>query len=1271
MAWTPLGPTMVIAPKDPAYTRMARENETGDQAAVLGIAVNPNDQTNVIAVVRRVGGTVAFITSDDGHSWTPISDALTQTNSQLDICCAAFHPFIPGLVYLGARAGRLVFSSPDGGQTWSAGSAAGGQVTQLIVDRSSDPNDWTRAVLYAATDAGFAWSTDGGSTWSLAAVGEVDSLAVYMPLSGTRQFYAGVYGFGLLYYAGAYGAGLFPAGFGPGSWQNLFGAAGTGLPSAGSIGADFIVLVDYCPRQPDRVYAMLAPLQSSHLGPGTTRLFVSTAAVPNGAWGERGAGAQPQLDYGLEGISFLVAPESNGPDTQDVLLCSAGVFPQRSIDGGRTWQPADYSQTLHVDTRALAHFPPKTAYYTDTLPLTAAAPGARVYVGCDGGLGASLGYSNPAFGFASPVSDPTYNSGASYDPSDDLIQNLDHGLAAVAAFQFASNPDPLGGGPMSLVGYSAALDTGIARRVGSPAWAAVGGGDAGLIFASPTADGVQVWANMSADILWPTWNKLTWTDQDPSAGAGPAVHVTTPSAASCGATSNMVPAEAGAFYAGILAMEQVTTLQLPAASGTDVVVTPVTMTPDLIVGARVCLGAPQYGFVYQPITSVTATTFTVTILNPGPFQAGTAVCVARSWVGLVTGTGALPISQAFVPQTMRLYRLAKSGNSLLAASADQNLWLLASTVGAGAGTVWTPVTGAPASISGASIDGFDTEGGEFESGVVIQGSSPIIASLAADSGGTFYVMLSSPTGPSNTPLFSVQSGAWTPETCMLPANALIPAGVAVGEMIADPTTAGRLYVARNARVFQLDKGAAGWTWTDLTDNLPGQEIHDLWVGNVAPAGQPARTMLRALTAVRGVWEMELGGPGAPVDPLYFRDHAFDPGWLGPSVDAILSPLNSSQVCSHWQSPDILVDTPLYDDSSALYYQNDPEAPSPTAGDYAWFKDRSQGASAGVTARVWVRVNSRNAAPAGAVNVWVITAPFSAGLPLLPAAFWSAFHSDGTIDPTVLSGSGWTSLGVQSVSGIRAEAPGIAGFQMATGAQGDHRCIAAFVHGPGALLDTPGLSFVIDEAASATPQVAQRNVLVGAPLPPGPGTPGPTGSGGPVGEIVLRGTYIEFHNPNREAVETTVKFDLRGLPRSAVFEFRLSRAARPGEIVGARPSRTPASRAKAKPARRAKRKPAPDRLQLERAAYAATGGGVAEVRGVALKPRQKAAAELTLRLPERREPGALYWLDVLQIVKGKVIGGATIQIPVAGFKPGGPPLVNWQAERDSAGELERR
>ena len=98
-------------------------------------------------------------------------------------------------------------------------------------------------------------------------------------------------------------------------------------------------------------------------------------------------------------------------------------------------------------------------------------------------------------------------------------------------------------------------------------------------------------------------------------------------------------------------MEQVTTLQLPAASGTDVVVTPVTMTPDLIVGARVCLGAPQYGFVYQPITSVTATTFTVTILNPGPFQAGTAVCVSRSWVGLVTGTGALPIAK---PSYLRL-----------------------------------------------------------------------------------------------------------------------------------------------------------------------------------------------------------------------------------------------------------------------------------------------------------------------------------------------------------------------------------------------------------------------------------------------------------------------------------------------------------------------------------------------------------------------------------------------------------------------------------------
>lgn len=934
-------------------------------------------------------------------------------------------------------------------------------------------------------------------------------------------------------------------------------------------------------------------------GPENERLFVSTAAPPAGTWAERGAGAQPPLDYSLEGIAFLVAPEPNGADTSDVLLCSAGIFPRRSTDGGRTWHVADQSQLLHVDTRSLAHHPPKSAYAPDTLPLGAAAPAARIYVGCDGGLGASRGYSDPLYPFDAPVTDGTYNAEATYDPSQRTIESLDHGFASIAAFQFASNPDPLAGGPMSIIGYTTALDTGTARRVGSPAWKSVGGGDAGPIFAAPAGNGVRLWIDMSANIIWPVWNLLTYVDQDPPAGAPGAVHVTTPAAPSCAATSNMLPATGADLYAGILAFEQVTTLAAPLAGGGVVVVTSAAMTPDLVVGAKVGIGDPSIDFIWFPITQVTATTFTVRVGPAGPFPIGTAVRVARSWAGSVTGAAATQISQVFIPQTRRLYRLAQHGDALLAASADQRLWTTPSASTAGATTVWSEVAGAPAGLA-ANIDGLSTEGGEFESGVPIQDWAPVIAGIAADASGTFYVLLSGPLGSPPTPLFSVNGGAWVAEACTQPAAAVIPINVATGAIVADPSVAGRLYVACNARVFQLDKGAAGWTWTDLSGNLPGSEIHALWIGNVAPTGAPPRTVLRATTAVRGVWEIEPGGPAITNPQLYFRDHAFDPGWLGSSTEGVVSPLNSAQRGWHWQSPDIVVDTPLRDSSSALYCQNDPEAPVPAAADFAWFKDRSQVASAGVTARVWVRVNNRNALPSATVNVWAITAPFSGALPLLPAGFWSRFHPDGTIDATLPPGSAWTSLGVTPVSGARAEAPAIAGFDLATGSAGDHRCIATFVHGPGALLDTSGLGLSIDQVVMARTQIAQRNVLVGAPLPPSASTPDPGGTTEPVAAIVELGTAIEFHNPAREAAEATIRFDLTGIPASAQLELRLGPEMRPRAVTGAE--------------------------RREAAIHLARGGGAVEVVGLPMKPQARIRSEIVLRFGGRREPGDVYHVD---------------------------------------------
>jgi hypothetical protein len=362
----------------------------------------------------------------------------------------------------------------------------------------------------------------------------------------------------------------------------------------------------------------------------------------------------------------------------------------------------------------------------------------------------------------------------------------------------------------------------------------------------------------------------------------------------------------------------------------------------------------------------------------------------------------------------------------------------------------------------------------------------------------------------------------------------------------------------------------------------------------------------------------------------------------------------------------------------LYYQNDPEAPAPTPGDLAWIKDRSQAASAGTTARIWVRVNNHSTTPSGPLSVWAITCMYSGSLPLLPATFWSRFHADGTLDSSPPGGA-WTSLGVQPVSGIHAESPGTAAFTMLTGAVGDHRCILVFVHGVGAALNTAGLSLIVDEVVPANRQIAQRNVIVTTALPPGPGTPPPPGGidwPGGIDALSAR-YYIEFNNPEPERRLATVRFDLRDLPPALSVYIRLSRDARPESITGT----------KALPAwlsfidwlidllRRWLLRPkrSAPRLPLNWRSYAARGGAEVVLRDMALPAAGKAAATFWLKQAGNLKPGYEYHLDVLQLVKERLVGGASLFLPVAGDpRPdSGFPAVDWVKERESAGEAESR
>ena len=93
MAWFPIGPDFVFAPRNEDFRRLSRRNEIGRQGLVAAIAIDPSDPDVIYTAERPTsGGSSAFRTNDGGLSWTPIADSLQQLDPAVDPNCFAVNP---------------------------------------------------------------------------------------------------------------------------------------------------------------------------------------------------------------------------------------------------------------------------------------------------------------------------------------------------------------------------------------------------------------------------------------------------------------------------------------------------------------------------------------------------------------------------------------------------------------------------------------------------------------------------------------------------------------------------------------------------------------------------------------------------------------------------------------------------------------------------------------------------------------------------------------------------------------------------------------------------------------------------------------------------------------------------------------------------------------------------------------------------------------------------------------------------------------------------
>jgi photosystem II stability/assembly factor-like uncharacterized protein len=554
----------------------------------------------------------------------------------------------------------------------------------------------------------------------------------------------------------------------------------------------------------------------------------------------------------------------------------------------------------------------------------------------------------------------------------------------------------------------------------------------------------------------------------------------------------------------------------------------------------------------------------------------------------------------------------------------------------------------------------------------------IIASVAIDHSGTVYALMQS--AVNGTPLYSIANNAWTAITCTgLP-------GLPYGKLVADPVTNGTLYAVSGGRVFRIVVNGNNAAWTEVGSGLPGPHVEDLWVGQIPKS----KVLLRATIAARGVWEHDVTLNA--VDPTarpYLRDHLLDQGWVAPSPDGLVNPYRPTDGISvyHYQSADIKVDAQQM--GPPAFFQTDPEGTLPLSHVlFDVMTDNSESLPGSDAAMVHVQVHNRSYTPLNTVSVWAIYATASAGVPWLNTdaqsnnnfLFWNQFQANGTIVPNLPGDSPWTSVGAPIVlNGIDALHPQVASWNWTVPpyVSGDpgHYCMVAFVHSAKNPIGET-TNYIVDVLAHENPQIGQKNLHITTPLPAGPLPPPPWRWTRQMRE------YIEFHAAGPEKRPADLVFDLRPLPPQLQMWLRFSELATQApleqSLVGIETIHHPglADHVKAvllagveradelvdwfdrwldrfedkldgghRPDR-PRHKPHPQ-LRFTKPIYRAKPASLVAVRGVELAPHGAAAALMVIENHGELPQGSEYRFQVQQFVGGRLVGGSTYVIRIAG------------------------
>lgn len=324
--WQEIGPRRV--PNGQTYG----SNKVDVIGRVASIAVDPGDPKHLL--LGSAGGGV-WESDDTGATWEP----RTEQMPSLAIGAVTFDPTNSNRAYAGSGEGNFysnlgagVYKSTDGGTTWTVAASApfvGVGFFDLVVDPS------TPSTLYAATTQGFFRSTNSGASWSLRKAGQCWDISVH-PSGGSTEILA------------AFGDGLFVSANAGSTFTAVALPSLPGSPWA-RLGVDRVT------SSPDVAYVFGAAGGAAFLWrrTGSTWAAVTTPPVND----DPTQYSPNKLEIGQAQYDWYVAAPAN--NTQQVFIGAIDTF--RGTLSATAWQWKNVTtqgpNSIHPDQHALTFSP--------------------------------------------------------------------------------------------------------------------------------------------------------------------------------------------------------------------------------------------------------------------------------------------------------------------------------------------------------------------------------------------------------------------------------------------------------------------------------------------------------------------------------------------------------------------------------------------------------------------------------------------------------------------------------------------------------------------------------------------------------------------------------------------------------------------------------------------------------------------------------------------------------------------------------------------------